>query len=289
MVAALYVDADGVYSGRPDVDPWPESRDARRYAGPWPVVAHPPCQRWGKLWRMGGRWGEDDGCFAAALASVEQYGGVIEHPEASTAWPTFGLPIPNPVGGWTRRAGRRGWSCAVEQGHYGHRARKATWLYWYPADPSRSSAPFGLTWGPAAQRGVWVAHSSRLPAGFEVCTDRERRATPPAFADLLVELARESRRSPFVCDHFPAGWTDVVDDGGRTLFASRGRCPRSGTCTPTPTEPSRSLGTVAERSPCAWCSAPFPPGARSHARTCSKRCRQAIQRWRQQGRPDPTR
>ena len=29
MIAALYVIPDGVYSGRADVDPWPESRDAR--------------------------------------------------------------------------------------------------------------------------------------------------------------------------------------------------------------------------------------------------------------------
>ena len=41
-VAALYVEPDGVYSALPDVDPWPVHRDARAYAGPYPVVAHPP-------------------------------------------------------------------------------------------------------------------------------------------------------------------------------------------------------------------------------------------------------
>ena len=41
-VAALYVEKGGVYYGLPDVDPWDEERDARLYAGPWPVVAHPP-------------------------------------------------------------------------------------------------------------------------------------------------------------------------------------------------------------------------------------------------------
>lgn len=50
MIAALYVQRNGSYAGLPDVDLWDEQRDARKYAGPYPVVAHPPCQRWGKMW-----------------------------------------------------------------------------------------------------------------------------------------------------------------------------------------------------------------------------------------------
>jgi hypothetical protein len=44
VIAALYVETGGCYFGLPDVDPWDQARDARLYAGPWPVVAHPPCQ-----------------------------------------------------------------------------------------------------------------------------------------------------------------------------------------------------------------------------------------------------
>ena len=47
-VAALFVETDGTYFGVPGVQPWDEPRDARTYAGPLPVVAHPPCQRWGR-------------------------------------------------------------------------------------------------------------------------------------------------------------------------------------------------------------------------------------------------
>lgn len=46
-VAALYVETGGCYFGLEDVDPWDIHRDARLYPGPWPVVAHPPCERWG--------------------------------------------------------------------------------------------------------------------------------------------------------------------------------------------------------------------------------------------------
>jgi hypothetical protein len=48
-ISALYVEAGGGYFGLPGVDAWDESRDARQYSGSNPVVAHPPCQRWGKF------------------------------------------------------------------------------------------------------------------------------------------------------------------------------------------------------------------------------------------------
>ena len=37
-IAALYVAKGGSYYGLPDVDPWDEDRDARKYAGPYPVA-----------------------------------------------------------------------------------------------------------------------------------------------------------------------------------------------------------------------------------------------------------
>ena len=81
MIAALYIAAGGVYCDLDGVDPWDRERDARLYAGPHPVVAHPPCERWGRYWSGGpsGRvrreLGDDEGCFAAALASVRRWGG----------------------------------------------------------------------------------------------------------------------------------------------------------------------------------------------------------------------
>jgi len=54
LVAALFVQADGCYSNLTTVDAWQESRDARRYDGKLPVVAHPPCSRWSRLARSNG-------------------------------------------------------------------------------------------------------------------------------------------------------------------------------------------------------------------------------------------
>src|ERR1700680_4051287 len=100
MIAALFVETGGSYFNLDGIDPWDEKRDARTYPGQYPVIAHPPCQRWGRFWHGSTRkphqfkLGDDDGCFAAALASVRRWGGVLEHPADSRAWSAFILNPP---------------------------------------------------------------------------------------------------------------------------------------------------------------------------------------------------
>ena len=207
MIAALFVETGGTYFGLEGVDPWDEARDARKYAGPYPVVAHPPCQRWGRYWHGAPnnphqfKLGDDGGCFAAALAAVRKWGGVIEHPAHSHAWEAFDLPVPPAQGGWTGRFwdmgdGLPGWSCHVEQGHYGHISRKPTWLY---AVAPSSILP-ELIWGRGEQRIHPVALAKH---GYEKARrigmmamvggknkTRIRNATPPAFRDLLISIAK---------------------------------------------------------------------------------------------------
>lgn len=202
MIAALYVAPGGVYYGLPDVDPWDEARDARTYAGPWPVIAHPPCARWGHYWYGGPilhkqgrrlRIGDDAGCFDAALAAVERWGGVLEHPADSHAWGTFGIARPSRDGGWVRGGlFRPGWTCCVEQGHYGHRARKMTWLYAVGCELPE------LLWGPSEASikvsDMWHSKAERDRAirtgACQVLSHKERAATPIAFRDVLLSMAR---------------------------------------------------------------------------------------------------
>lgn len=207
-VAALYVMADGCYSGLAGVDPWDVSRDARTYAGPWPVVAHPPCERWGRYWFGGPSAkvrkvkGDDAGCFASALASVRRYGGILEHPAASHAWTAFNLAKPPRAGGWVKADEFGGWTCCVDQLHYGHRAQKATWLYAVGCELP------DLTWGKSAggvrlDDGFHSAderrrlrHLRRHEGAIERLSKRQRAATPPAFRDLLIGIARTARSAP---------------------------------------------------------------------------------------------
>lgn len=185
-VAALFVARGGVYFGREDVDPWDEARDARLYAGPWPVVCHSPCTTWSQLtyiWQVkrGTPVGEDGHCFAHALACVRAFGGVLEHPARSAAWRRFGLIEPPSSGGWVSAGDFLGWTCHVEQGHYGHVAPKATWLY-----AAHVQLP-SLRWGPSGATGRIESLWSKDP---------RRSATPPEFAELLLSIARSARVTP---------------------------------------------------------------------------------------------
>lgn len=207
MIAALFVETSGAYYGIPGIDPWDEVRDARNYEGPHPVIAHPPCQRWGKFWagspyhiaKTGERKvkGDDDGCFESALRSVRKYGGVIEHPWGSHAWPHFGLAIPSRLGGWVKADEYGGLTCCVEQGRYGHYARKPTLLY-YVGDKQ----PQELAWGKSeAVFPQWAIDKY----GLEKCRrigelglkgggkdNTHRIGTPPGFRQLLIDLVKES-------------------------------------------------------------------------------------------------
>jgi hypothetical protein len=209
MIAALYVQTGGSYYGLPDVDPWDQDRDARKYAGPWPVVAHPPCQRWGKMFagspsviaKTGVRKikGDDDGCFAAALDAVRTYGGVLEHPWGSYAWPHFGINRPSRHGGWILADTYGGWTCCVEQGRYGHYARKPTLLYAVGCELP------DLDWGVGPHRiPQWAIDKYGEKKARRIGelsfrgggTDSAPRiSTPEPFREILIAMAQSARKA----------------------------------------------------------------------------------------------
>lgn len=200
-VAALYVMEDGPYAGCRNVDIWGISRDARNYTGPHKVIAHPPCERWGRYWGGGPMLhgtsrqkflGDDNGCFAHALWAVRTFGGIIEHPEGSAAWNWYGLQKPPQKGGWVKADSFGGLTCCVAQGNYGHPAQKLTWLY------ACGINVFDLKWGKTPGR-------MRIEEGFHskeerdrliktgVCqrlSKRQRTITPEKFRNVLLKLVR---------------------------------------------------------------------------------------------------
>jgi hypothetical protein len=141
--------------------------------------------------------GDDAGCFAAALAAVRKWGGVLEHPWGSHAWAHFGLNKPARAGGWIAADWHGGWTCCVEQGRYGHYARKPTMLYACKTDLPE------LLWGhseakldPAVVLRMGLKRAKRLGevgARGGGTDSTPRIHTPTAFRDLLLSIARSHR------------------------------------------------------------------------------------------------
>ena len=190
-IAALYVDPSGPYFSRPGVDPWDVSRDAREYAGPYPVVAHPPCGPWGPLSHFCTK--QDPALAPIAVEQVRKWGGVLEHPAHSRLWKHCDLWPPGSL--FSDKHG--GWSIQVDQVRWGHKARKRTWLYVVgisqnqvgalppPREPTHLVTRFRL-----GHNGRIQTACDRLPKVSKM----ERRLTPPDFAEWLITLARLARR-----------------------------------------------------------------------------------------------
>jgi hypothetical protein len=188
-VAALYVDPRGPYPKLAGVECWDEARDARGYQGPHPIVAHPPCGPWGGLAHMA-YLVNDRELAPLAVEQVRRYGGVLEHPRGSRLWDACGLPRPGEL---PDAAG--GISIEVRQVDFGHVAEKLTWIYLVRTRPD------GLVWPNRREPTHWISgrrHARKphwkgggiAPAHMKFCSAAQRRRTPPAFAEFLVELAR---------------------------------------------------------------------------------------------------
>lgn len=193
MIAALFVETNGCYFGLPDVDPWPLNRDARNYADNFPVIAHPPCQLWGRFAkinfiRWGGehnRPGNDNGCFESALASLLRCGGVLEHPAFSNAWKAYDLPRPVKTG-W--QLSGEFYVCEVWQSAYGHKARKRTWLLYVG-----KAAPNDMRWERPNGTHQIGFHDQRGKARNKpTISGKAASATPVEFRDALINLARKA-------------------------------------------------------------------------------------------------
>jgi hypothetical protein len=185
MIAALYVERGGPYFNRPDVDPWDKDRDATKYAGPWPVVAHPPCGPWGELRHL--YRGNEHQLAEHALDAVRRWGGVMEHPWRSKFWQYAAIARP---GEFLDEHG--GFTVDVDQVSWGHVARKRTRLYFvgvrrYLVVSTIRTGGIPTHWCSGTRN---ENHSGgTVPPGIKVCSPQQRRRTPKAFAEWLISLA----------------------------------------------------------------------------------------------------
>lgn len=183
-VAVLFARADSVYKTLPGCDVWDAERNALSWPGGAPLVTHPPCAPWGRL-----RWAAkpSKGVRELAIRAVEMvrmWGGVLEHPANSHLWRFLDLPKP---GANQDRFG--GYSIAVKQLWWGHSCEKDTWLY-ICGIPRAKVPAFPLSFEEAKKVVTSSLYRKGDPRWKPHCTKAEREATPPKFAEWLVNLAR---------------------------------------------------------------------------------------------------
>lgn len=190
MIAVLFARADSVYKGFPSADVWDQERDARKWPGGCPVVAHPPCRAWGKLSYFAKPVPGEKELGLFAIEQVRRFGGVLEHPKDSKLWDAGGLPRPGQFDHFG------GWTLPISQHWWGHKAEKMTWLYVVGCKPADiPSIPLSLHTAThvIAQSRFRRLDGTRLRKGMagwrpEV-TKAEREHTPAELAAWLLALA----------------------------------------------------------------------------------------------------
>ena len=169
-VHVLYTCIGSPYRTLPGVHCWGKDRDARTYDLGLPVVAHPPCARWGRYANCFGRVpGDDGGCGDHAVETVRRCGGILEHPASSGLFARHMMPRPGT--GPDLWGGR---TVQINQSTYGHRALKPTWLYLVGVPHSIS----------------WRAGTGNPTATVEHMGRSERERTPTQLAQALVLAVR---------------------------------------------------------------------------------------------------
>lgn len=189
-VAVLFAREGSVYHAFSTCDVYDQKRDARTFAGGMPIIAHPPCRTWGCLKAFSTAPAEEHALGPWAVAQIRRWGGVLEHPKGSSLFRECGIPrpgcLPDEWGGWTLE---------VDQFHWGHKARKRTWLYivgtrQIPMRPWRLGEPTHVIDRPGSARKRERPNSAGLKPWV---SNAEREQTPPEFAAWLLEVARSCR------------------------------------------------------------------------------------------------
>lgn len=181
-IAVLFARTDSHYKALPDCDVFDIERDARKWPGGMPVVAHPPCRAWGRLRRFAKPRKGERLLATWSVRQVRKWGGVLEHPASSRLWPKAGLPAPG------QRDKYGGWTLPIVQQWWGHRAEKKTLLYIVGIEPWELPA-LPLVLGEASH----VVQTRKRHDYRPHITKAEREHTPPLLACWLVEVAKRCK------------------------------------------------------------------------------------------------
>lgn len=180
LVTVLFTCKPSNYENLSNVETYNAERDARTWPGGTPIVAHPPCAQWGRMYHMATANEEEKALGPLAVRLVRANGGVIEHPAGSKLWPACGLPNPGEFDQWG------GFTLDVDQVVWGHPAQKRTWFYVCGCRPGEVP-PIPA---PGAVPTHRVTSSAKTFWDLPELSKHLRELTPPRLCAWLVATAR---------------------------------------------------------------------------------------------------
>lgn len=167
METVLFAREDSIYK-KLGADTWDIKRDATKWPGGEPIIAHPPCRAWGNYrHKAKPREGEKE-LAIWAIEQVNKWGGVVEHPKNSQIWKESELIKP-------------GWILNIDQKWFGHRANKNTNLYIVGLKP-KEIPPYPIK-------------LERYETTVERMGRAERERTPEKLAIWLLTLIKEIKKT----------------------------------------------------------------------------------------------
>lgn len=174
-VAVLCASGRSIYHHLPAVEVFDRARDACQFAGPEPVVAHPPCRLWSRTLShcaksLDAEAEKELGRFC--VRKVLQNGGVLEQPAHSALFADMNLPMPN------QPAHPFLFTLYVEQGWFGYPLRKPTWIL-VSGVPMRDIPPVPMS-------------LAEPKLSFNQLTHFQKSRTVTALALWLCQIARAS-------------------------------------------------------------------------------------------------
>ena len=174
-IPVLFCEINSVYK-KLKCDTYDINRNALTWAGGCPAIYHPPCRLWSRLRKLSTADVNEKYLAVWSVRMVRLFKGVLEHPAGSSLWSCCNLPKPGEIDEFG------GYTIEVDQYHFGHLARKRTWLY-----------IVGL---PFNSRALYYRKIPGKPkyaldpktSGTKDLPERYRSYTPKLFAKYIVKI-----------------------------------------------------------------------------------------------------
>jgi len=176
IISILYAQQNSIYN-QLSQDIWDITRDATKWPGGNPIIAHPPCRSWGNYKHKSKGTQLEKSYAIHSIIMARLWGGIVEHPKNSHLWKTFQFPKPGKTDIYN------GTIININQSWFGHQAEKNTNLYIVGLPLNKITYPLSLNY-----------HTNTI----ENMSKKQREHTPIQLAKWLISIAQQCNQTQLI-------------------------------------------------------------------------------------------